>query len=133
LAAGSRHRAAPPRRPDRARPGRRVPRALGLGREEPSRDRGLRGRRLRAGRRERPRGDDAAHVLLARGESQEIFSYLREDGRVRVMVVCAALALCLDASAAAPDAGWTTYGDGPTRAGVTAAAPTTLSRDFVVP
>jgi hypothetical protein len=50
-----------------------------------------------------------------------------------MVVVCAALLLCLDASAAPPAASWTTYGNGPTRTGDGAATPTTLSRDFVLP
>jgi hypothetical protein len=52
-----------------------------------------------------------------------------------MVVAGAALALCLNASAATPSPGsWTTHGDGPTRAGDAAGpAPTTLSRDFVLP
>jgi hypothetical protein len=46
----------------------------------------------------------------------------------------AALTLSLSASAAAPEPGWTTYGDGTARAGdAPDAAPTSLTRDFVLP
>jgi len=44
-----------------------------------------------------------------------------------MVVVWAALLLCLDASAAAPPASWTTYGNGPTRTGGAAATTTTLN------
>ena len=52
-----------------------------------------------------------------------------------LVVVGAALVLCLNASAAAPtDTSWTTYGDGLARAGDAAGAtPTDLTRDFVLP
>jgi len=48
------------------------------------------------------------------------------------LVLGALLALCVPASAATP-ADWTTYGNGTARAGDAAAAPQTLSRDFVLP
>jgi outer membrane protein assembly factor BamB len=51
-----------------------------------------------------------------------------------MVVVCAALVVCLNAAAAAPPASWTTYGNGSTRAGdASSAAPPTLARDFVLP
>jgi hypothetical protein len=50
-----------------------------------------------------------------------------------MVAVCAALVLCLNSAAAAPPTSWTTYGNGPSRAGAAAAAPATLTRDFVLP
>ena len=51
-----------------------------------------------------------------------------------MVVVCAALVVCLNAAAAAPTASWTTYGNGPARAGdASSATPQALSRDFVLP
>src|SRR5207247_6026194 len=131
LPAGPGDRPAAPRRPRRARAGRRLPSALGLGRA--ARGRALRGARLRAADRERTRGDDAAHVRVARGlkKSSRASAMI---ARVRVLVVVCAAVCCLNAAAAAPPASWTTFGNEPTRAGdAGSVTPQTLARDFVLP